>query len=785
MKDMNKIKTVLGRAFPLALGLALSMVMIARLCFDLSYDKFYEDVDRIYRIKTSSVRQGKADEFFNVSGGVAPGFKQYVPGVEEATRTTGIVDSHDFFDTEGNTVSAGRGIVLADTSFFRVFNRKILSGNPSEIFTVPCQAMVSESFAGKLGGAGAAVGKILYNYDFPEIPFTVCGVFEDFPENGSLDYDVLISMATMPEFSTENWLGNDRYAGYVRLAEGVDPASLKDAIRLMQEKYQPLDEMEKQGMTMSYFLTPFDRLHTSEPEVRNSMILLGIVALLLLVISVLNYLLSTISETVRRSREFATRKCFGAEGRNVYGILFREASLVMLVALALAAMLLAAAAPLVENIMGISLRAMMVPLSWGAVSAAVILVLVCTALIPGWLYLKMPVTAAFRRYSDSRRGWKHALLVTQFTVNVFMFGMLLAISSQYDKVTDSDPGYDYDNVYYVYTGGIPEAAVQTCMAELAAVPGVTDVQRCSVLPLQGSSGNNIYLPGENRELLNIADQYYGTSGFFEFFDIPIVEGRAPAAPKEIAVSRSFVSEMEKLAGWTDGAVGKQVLLSEHSEGSEDFFTICGVYEDYLIGSFNSSDDRPSIRFWAERPNSFVFLQYLLVKAEDSASGIAAALEDVIGRTLDDGRRHFEVLSYEEQMRSLYSDNRKSRDIFIMGCIFSLLISVFGLVGYIASEANRRSKEIAIRKINGATASDIIAMFTADSLKMAAMAIVIGDILLYLAASGYLTLFPDRISLGAWSFAAADLLLALLAVTSATICSYRISRANPVESIKNE
>ena len=782
---MRRIGTILGRAFPLALGLALSMVMIARICFDLSYDSFYADIDRIYRIKTSSVLQGKADEYFNVSGGVAPGFRQYVPGVEEATRTTGIFDSHDFFDSEGNTVSTGRDIVLADTSFFRVFGRKILSGDPSEIFTVPCQAMVSESFAGKLGGAGAAVGKIIYNYDMPQIPITVCGIFEDFPENGSLDYDILVSMATMPERSTENWLGNDRYAGYVKLAEGVDPSSLKDAIRLMQEKYQPLDEMEKQGMTMSYFLTPFDKIHTSEPDVRNSMILLGIVALLLLVISVLNYLLSTISEAVRRSCEFATRKCFGAEGRNVYGLLFREASIVMLIALALAAMLLTAAAPLVEDIMGVSFKAMMVPMSWGAVSAAVIIVLACTALIPGWLYLKMPVTAAFRRYSDSKRGWKHALLATQFTVNVFMFGMLLAISSQYNKVTDSDPGYDYDDVYYVYTGGIPEATVQTCMAELAAVPGIADVQRCSVLPLQGSSGNNIYLPGGNRELLNIADQYYGTSGFFEFFDIPIVEGRAPAAPKEIAVSRSFVSEMEKLAGWTDGAVGKQVLLSEHSDGSEDFFTICGVYEDYLIGSFNNPDDRPSIRFWAERPDRFVFLQYLLIKAEDSASGIAATLEDIIRRNLDDGRRQFEVLSYEEQMRSLYSDNRKSRDTFVIGCIFSLLISVFGLVGYIASEANRRGKEIAIRKINGATASDISAMFAADSLRMAAIAIVIGDVLLYVAASGYLTLFPERVSLSVWNFVAADLLLVLLTVAAAATCSCRISRANPAESIKNE
>ena len=781
---MNKIKTILGRAFPLALGLALSIVMIARICFDLSYDKFYEEADRIYRIRTTSVLQGTVSEYFNVSGGVAPGFRQYVPGVEEATRTTFIVDSPNFTDSEGNTVSASRDILLADTSFFHVFKRRILVGDPAEILTVPLNAMVSESFAAKLGGIEEAVGEVLYNYDMPQIPMTVCGVFEDFPENGSLDIDVLVSMSSMPSISTENWLGNDRYSGYVRLAEGVDPDSLDDAIRLMQEKNQPLEELEKEGTSIRYWLTPFERVHTSDPEVRNSMILLGIVSLLLLAISVLNYLLSTVSDAVRRSREFATRKCYGAEARNVYGILLREASLVMLAALAIAVLLLVAAGPFISNIMGVSLSAMMVPLTWIVVAAVVVLVLVSTALVPGWLYMKIPVTAALRNWSDSRRSWKHSLLVTQFTVNVFMFGMLLAITAQYSKVMSDDPGYDYDNVYSVFTSGLPEETVRTCMTELSSVPGITDVQRCSNLPLEGSSGNNIYLPGEERALLNIADQYYGTSGFFDFFGIPIVEGRAPAAPKEIAVSRSFVSEMARLAGWADGAVGKQVLLSEHSAENDDYFTICGVYEDYLIGSFNNPDERPSIRFWAEAPNDYVYLHYLLIKTEDSMPDAAAAIENVVGSVVG-GTRQIEVISYEEQMRNLYSDNRKSRDIFIMGCIFSLLISIFGLVGYIASEANRRSKEIAIRKINGAKASDITAMFAADTLRMAAVAIIIGDILLYVAASGYLTLFPERVSLSAWNFVAADLLLALLATASAAICSYRISRANPVESIKNE
>ena len=121
------------------------------------------------------------------------------------------------------------------------------------------------------------------------------GVFEDFPKNGSLDYDILLAIETYGKQSTDNWLGNDRYKGYVKLMPGVDPNTLTDAIRKMQEAHQPLAQIEAQGTSLRYFLKPFSTLHTSDPEVKSQVILLSIVAALLILISLLNYILIVIS----------------------------------------------------------------------------------------------------------------------------------------------------------------------------------------------------------------------------------------------------------------------------------------------------------------------------------------------------------------------------------------------------------------------------------------------------------------------------------------------------------
>lgn len=774
---MNFKSSILSRAFPLSLGLAVSIVLIARICFDFSFDNFYKDADRIFIIRSEAVIQGKAFEYPQVSGAVAPGFRQYVPGVEEATRLSTIFESDEYIiQKSGADVYVDGESVIADTSFFRIFDRKIIAGDPSQVLSVPAMAMISSSFAEKLGGVEKAVGLIIQNTDAPGIDITVGGVFEDFPKNGLMDIDVMISMSSYYSSSTENWVGNDRYAGYVRLEDGVDPSDLDDAIRLMQEKNQPLDELAQQGISVRYSLFPLDRLHTSDKEIRNSMLLLSIIVLLLMGISILNYALSVISSAVDRSRDFAVRKCFGADGWNIYGSLFSDAAWTVLSALIMASVILTAGSGFIRDVMGVGIEDMMVPMSYIAVSAMIIIVLLITALIPGRIYMRVPVYTAIRNFSDARRNWKYVLLTIQFVINTFMFGMLVIFDGQYHKVLNEDTGYDYSNVFYVNTTGMEQKDIITSADILSKVAGIDGVLMLTELPMTHSSGNMISLPGSVKQLFNIADQYFGSPGFFDFFRIPVIDGKEPSTPYEVAVSRSFVEQMSEFAEWSDGAVGKQIVISEHSD---DPFTISGVYEDYLVGSYRYRDGRPSVRFTGD-VDSYAKYNYVLFRTD--------RLDDRIVKDVESAFRSngsMRIFSYEDEMRNLYSDNRKMRDTFIAGGIFALMISVCGLIGFVMNEALRRRKEIAVRKINGATTSDIVRMFVYDSLKMAAVAAVVGDIMIWFAAAHYLEQFDVRISVSPLHLLAADVFLCVLVIVTVVLSSMKIAVSNPSESLKNE
>ena len=310
---MRRKSDLVIKVLSLGVGMAIAVILIAKVCFELSYDNVYKDIDRIYKIRTGAVMQGEDKDFGQVSGAIAPGFKAEVPGVLEATRFTSIFNSENFIiDDDGSKVAAEH--LLADSCFFRIFNRQFLAGEPEKALrSWSGDVAISKTFAEKLGGVGAAVGKQIANEDNPNLKLTVCGVYEDFPKNGSIHADVILSIEAMSKWSLSNWVGNDRYVAFVKLAEGVDPASLKDAIHEMQKAHQPLEEMEKSGLTLWYFLSPLATEHSSKPEVRNLVFILAIIAALLLLVSIMNYVLVAISDVIRRAREVGVRKCYGAQ----------------------------------------------------------------------------------------------------------------------------------------------------------------------------------------------------------------------------------------------------------------------------------------------------------------------------------------------------------------------------------------------------------------------------------------------------------------------------------------
>ena len=776
---MKKSNDILIKVLSLGVGLAVGIVLIAKVFFELSYDSFYKDIDRVYTIRTWYSQHGDEDDYGQVSGGVAVGFMEEVPGVEAGTRTTFVFNSDTYLDEEGNKVKGN--LVCADTCFFKVFDRPIIAGDPVKALGKWGCVMVSRSFAEKLGGD--VIGKQIANADVEELKLTVEGVFEDFPKNGSLDYDILLSMVTYNKESTDNWLGNDRYKGYVKLAPGVDPNTLTDAIRKMQEAHQPMEQIEAQGIGLRYFLSPFSTMHTSSKDVKNQVILLSIVAALLIIISLLNYILIVISSLVKRSKEVGVRKCYGAESKHIYWMLTKEALLHIILSLALAAIIIFAGRGIIENLLGVPFQTLLVPQSVVAIIAVLVFVLIISIVVPAELYQRIPVYAALKNYTENSRRWKLGLLGIQVLINVFLVVMMLIIGRQYQKVSHADTGYDYKNLFYFDLFDRDRQVQARAVKTLRSIPEVMSSAASYNLPYQGSNGDNVSLPDDDRELFNIADQYECSDGFYELMDIRFLEGRAPRDSSEVVVDEKFVAKMTEFTDWSDGAVGKQVFITGHGkEGMTDkgYFTISGVYKSYLIGNLQGVDNRPSALFYGEVGSMASWMPHILFKVRPDA---LEKIRDALNEALPD--KEINIVSYAEEMRAAYADSKKMRNTMALGAVFSLLIALLGLIGFIKDESLRRSKEMAVRKINGATTRDILSVFAKDIMKLSAVMAVIACIAAFFVAHKWLEQFAEKVSLNPLYFIGGAALVLLIVLGVVVLNCLRIARANPVESLKNE
>lgn len=775
-----KLKRDIVKILSLALGLAAGVVLIAKVCFELQYDSYYDDQERVYKIMTGYVRNDEdplnADK---TSGAVAPGFKEFVPGVEAATRVTGVFNNSTYYTEENNKFTAG--LLLADTSFFDIFTREIFAGDPHKVFSEWGKVMVSYSFAQKLGGAENAVGKTIYNESLPKAKFTIEGVYEDFPKNCSFaGTDILLSLPTYSKSSTENWIGNDRYHGYVKLEPGVNPDNLADAIHAMQQKNQPMEELEQSGLKLWYWLQRADRQHLMYSSTnRNMVIMLSIVALLLIAAASVNYILNTISSVVQRAKEIGVMKCYGAGSGSIIGMILKEAATNVAISALLALGIIMAMQKMIERLLDATLASLFTPASIASAVAVSGVMLLVSGLIPAKIFMGIPVSTAFRNYRETKRRWKLLFLGVQFTFTIFLACAVTIFGKQYNMMLNEDMGYEYDNLLVAYLPGAPSEDFFKVQDKLASMPEVVGCELVSDIPMIGSSGNNVYLPGAEKELFNVSDQYYSTVGTAELLGIEFIEGREAQTPKEIAVSRTFVEKMQQFTDWSDGAIGKSVIMTEHSAHKDDIYTICGVYEDYKIGVL-VSDDRPSVRFGAQPGDKHIYFNFILVKLSHLNANAIARVQGAINEMLPD--KSLEIASYRDGMLEQFSDVKKVKDSILLSGLVSLIISLMGLIGYIKDETSRRSSEMAIRKINGALPGEIMGLFVKGIVPLVLVAALLGNIAAHFVGDTVLQMFEQKTQIGVWIYIICDILVMLIILATVLINSMRVSYVNPVKSL---
>ena len=796
---MNRFKDTLIKILSLGIGLAIGIVLIAKVCFELSYDSFYKDVDRIYLIKAEWVMGDQHNDGNRISGAVAPGFKAEVPGVEEATRIVLGSRIINYVDEEGNIVYKGKAII-ADTSFFKVFSQPILAGDIVKALNNKESLAISRSFAEKLGGINESIGKLI-SQENNNTKYVVEAVFEDLPANGSFSFGVMFSLNIYQKESTENWVFNDMYTGYVKLQKGIDPHSLDEAIHKMQATHQDLEKLKtEEGYEVRYHLVPFDKLHTSDPDVHNTIIVLSIVAFLLIFISLMNYILVVISSMVRRSKEIGIRKCFGAGSREIYRMLIKEAAIHIGLSLVLAALLILAGSNLITNLLGVSFTTMLVGKSMRTIAVVIVVIFVLSVVVPGLLYTRIPVWQAIRNFSMNMRRWKLFLLSLQVAVNVFIVSMLLVVTGQYEFLANEDLGYNYKNLYYIDARTVKTRDL--VVNKLNSMPEVEGVEACAILPYQFAEGNVVMKYPEMSTMILLADGYCVTDGFYDLMEIPFIAGSYPVDSSQVAVSESLIEKMMEHEDWSDGAVGKKLYISDHSffrVGNSvhiEPLTVSGVYRSIRVGSALDPNLKPSCYFHGDLYSGTNFdgvyfgktsmhpMRYLLVKVNHANKATREKILEAIKEFASDGEE-MEVKSYAEEVRAQYADNRKMRNTILVGALFALLISLIGLIGYVSDEANRRSKEIAIRKVHGAVSGEIVGMFVGEVLKLSLVAAVVGAVGAFFVARKWIEQFAFRINLSPWYFVGAAVIVLVIVAIVIGVSSWRIARMNPVKSLKDE
>lgn len=772
----------------LSIGLTVGLVLIAKVYFEQSYDHFYPDLDRVYRIQSDIFHDNKIHNYECTPGGTALILHKEIPEIETVTRFTSLGEGI-FTLTESQKKIKG-GVVMADTCLFDILPRPVLLGDAKQILSQPMYVLVSRTLAEKIGGE--VVGQTFTIDEIPGPTLTIGGVFEDVPENSNASYDILVSMASASQFMWEgsptNLLGNERYYSFVKLYPGSDLEDVHAQIKNTIYKYFPQSEREKYGVDINYTLLPLKDIHGDLPSVKRMSWLLALLAAALIFTAIMNYLLIVISSMVERGKMVTIHKCYGASARDIHSMIFSEALLHILISILIACCLLFAFRSTVEELLNASLGALL--LSEGSLFLLLtcIVILLVTGLVPGYLYARIPVALAFRNFRERKRNWKLILLSVQFIAAGFLLSLLAVIGKQYHHMVNDNPGYAYENLAYYSLAGTDSTRRQKVIDEAKRLPdvaGVSSFFQLPFTPVLEISGNNIYLPGNDKELFNIADLYGVSDDYLKVMEIPIIAGNffteTQYASDEVMVDRNFVEKMKTVAGWDDNIVGKRIFITEHSQMRGDnnsLFTICGVYENFRLGTISDQDQRPSVLFYRSTPS-----EYLLVKFHQLTPSAIKSLEETIAGIFPD--REMPVLTFRTELTNRYKDSRQFRDSVMIGGLITLLIALIGLAGYVDDEISRRRKELAIRRVNGATVGEIVRIFFRDIMYIAIPSVIIGAAIARYVALQWQEQFTEKVTLSFTLFVI-SIFIILLVISISII--YRICQAakqNPVNNLKSE
>lgn len=751
------------RIISLSLGLTIGILLFSQIAFELNYEQCYPESERLAIVRgqitnlTSGETMGDdgSNYDYTVCDPVAATLAQDMP--EEIESASCVLSGGQYKMYYENKLIQDTHYIYADTCFFQTFGIPVLKGNPKDMI-MPGSVFVSESFARKIFGDEEPVGKIL-SAD-KQNDFTIRGVYKDVPENTMLTHDFVVSIHRDGGYQGgAGWNGNDVFYAFLRLHHASDIDKVNSKIQRVIEKYtsSQIDDWKE-----DYSIIPLVKYHLESSEVHKRLFIYGFLGFAIFFVAIMNYMLISIANLSRRAKSVGVHKCNGASSANIFGMFMAETGLLVILSVLVSFLLIINTRGIIEDLLSVRLSSLF---TWGTLWIPLLTIVILFLLaggMPGRLFSRIPVTQVFRRYTDGKTGWKRSLLFIQFSGVSFVLGLLLVTLLQYNHLMNRDMGINIPGLVQAETW-LPKETVIHVTDELRRQPMVegVGVAMNSVLGqywTRGLMSND----GKRIATLNFNNCSYN---YPEVMGMKIIEGTTLKKQNDLLVNEELV----RLMKWTDGAVGKK--LNDVSG------TIVGVFRDVRNYSFYANQ-APIVLIGDENAN-----HAFDVRLKEPYKENLKRLNEYVESTFPNVALRF--ISMDSMIESMYQDVYRFRNsVWITSC-FILLIVIMGLIGYVNDETQRRSKEIAIRKVNGAEASHVLRLLIRDILYVAASSILIGIVTAYFVGKAWLEQFAEQIDMNPLLFVGTAFLVLLLIVVCVVLRAWNIANENPVNSIKAE
>ena len=766
----------------LTLGMACCILILLWIQDEVSYDRFFNNSDELYRLVVVEQQQNRLDMIdIKTPWLAAETLKESIPEIRDAARFHFLrnrILRHE--DCLFNENSFG----FADPSFFNLFSFEFIKGNPRNALKDLNSIVLTEEMAEKYFGSEDPVGKTMTLDNKTDL--NVSGVIKNIPHNTHFEssyysFDCLVPIPLYKNYASgfENW-EEFRFIAYILLEKGIDYRKVNEKMALV------FDEHTKSASDIQLFLQPIKSIRlvdiNGEPTGMRNITMFSLLAGLVLLIACFNFTNLTTARALSRAKEIGIRKVVGAKKGNLIRQLLGESLCFSLFALILAVLSVYLLLPMFNKISGKSVSFSL--FSHPSQLCGLILITFFTGLIAGAYpaFFLSSFRPQFALKANFRAGSKKAimkrsLVIIQFAVSIFLLISATISSRQFNFFLKTDIGFEKKDMCILGIHNMDKQRYEAFRNEIRNNPSIQSVTASGMLPGAGSffATQEIHWEGSDPKQKTLFHGHYVSDDFFKTYGIKILKGDVFSKLKSSGFSDSIVisNSAAHVIGF-ENPLGKRVAFDDKN------WTIVGVVNDIHI--FSLKYKLPPVLFVYKPENS----RYIGIKLNSETEPTPTTLVYIENKWKEHyPHLPFEYFFLEDVLNKSYDSVKRNSEIFRYFSFLAIFISCLGLFGLVAHSAEQRTKEIGIRKVLGAPMRSLITIMIKEFLVMVAAANVIAWPIAFYVMNKWLENFAYRASIGIYLFLLPSMAALMIALFTVSFQCIKAATANPVDSLRYE